>query len=307
MSKSIRVLVLGGNGFVGRHAVRQLVQSGASVAIGTRAPDTTSKTPQEILLLHDLATDWDTVTSRFDVVLNCVGILRQRPGETYEAVHHLAPAAIATACKRTSTRFIHVSALGLSETAKSRFLTSKYRGEQAILATRGNCMIARLSLLDGEGGYGADWLRAISRLPVFVVPTSAVGRIAALTADDAGEALSRLCLRSPPEIHEPQPTILELGGVMSFPFEEYIRGLRTRYNPNPAMALPIPGWIARLGAHLCDLVHFSPFSFGHWELLCSDNVPARQDLKTILERKPTEVIQSYEGKAAMQEGNGNAA
>jgi hypothetical protein len=30
--------------------------------------------------------------------VNCVGILRERGHETYERVHHLAPAALAAAC-----------------------------------------------------------------------------------------------------------------------------------------------------------------------------------------------------------------
>ena len=286
-----RVLVLGGKGFIGRHAVKHLQAAGAQVTIGTRHIADSNPFPQHKLVLHKLCAKeaWQDTVDRFDVILNCVGILRQRWGESYEAVHHLAPAAIACACAGTETKFVHVSALGLSATAKSRFLTSKIRGEQAILNSNAQVAVVRLSLLDGDGGYGAAWLRGVSQLPFFVVPTSAQGKIAALTADDAGEALSNLCLGHVPDGVD-GGSVFELGGQSQYSFRKYIEGLRARYTHKPAVCLKVPGMLARFGAHICDVLHFSPFSFGHWELLCKDNVPAHNQLPELLGRAPQEVI-----------------
>ena len=186
---------------------------------------------------------------------------------------------------------MHVSALGLGVgTRKSRFLTSKQVGEQAISAAGGDWVIARLSLLDGEGGYGAAWLRGVAKSPVFVVPTSAKGRIAALTADDAGEALAQLCLGSNQTLQLEQSREFELGGEHPVDFEAYIRGLRQRHTANRAWCIAVPGVLARLGAHICDVLHFSPFSFGHWELLCYDNVPNPNRLGELLGREPRRVV-----------------
>lgn len=293
------MLVLGGRGFIGRHAVKHLQADGAVVTIGSRRSDAgampaaesrTAATEPHVLHTALAAEDWHRVAERFDVVLNCVGILRQRYRETYDAVHHLAPSALASACARCGTRFVHVSALGLSLEARSRFLTSKVRGEQAIRAAGGDWYIARLSLLDGEGGFGATWLRGVARLPLFVVPASARGRIDALTADDAGRALSRLCLATAESLDVEISREYELGGDNPMDFESYVRGLRARHADNRALCVRIPGWLARAGAHLCDVVHFSPFSFGHWELLCRDNVPAPNRLGKLLGRKPEVVI-----------------
>jgi NADH dehydrogenase len=289
----MKVLVLGGKGFIGRHAVAALGRAGATITIGTRMPSTVdAEYAEERHVLHQDLTPayWADVARRFDVILNCVGILRQRVGETYESVHHLAPRAIAGACKNEGTRFVHVSALGLSPGARSRFLTSKVRGEDAIQHSDADWYLARLSLLDGEGGYGASWLRGVSRLPVFVVPTSATGRIAALTAEDAGEALANLCLGSSKSLGTDRSRVYELGGEHPVPFEDYIRGLRRRYSNKPALALKVPGLLARAGAHICDVLHFSPFSFGHWELLCHDNVPKPNRLRALLGREPHKVL-----------------
>jgi len=262
-----------------------------------------SKQPVERVRLQEctLPQDWEEIVQRYDVVLNCVGILRQRWGETYSALHHLAPTAIAEACASQHragkvTRFIQVSALGLSATARSRFLTSKWLGDEAVLATQGECLVARLSLLDGEGGFGASWLRGVAKLPLFIVPSSAVGKIAALTATDAGRALAALCLNVTVDPQLRSSRLFELGGEHSYCFADYIIGLRRRYAARPSLRITVPGWLARLAAHLFDLVHFSPFSFGHWELLCNNNVPAVNRLPELLGRDPEPVIESVAHK-----------
>lgn len=223
-------------------------------------------------------------------MLNCVGILRQRGHETYERVHHEAPAAIARACADAGTRFVHVSALGLEHPHRSRFLTSKRRGEQMIQGSDADWILARPSLLDGEGGFGAAWLRGVARLPVFAVPADAKGLIAACCAVDVGEALARLATANAEQLSLSRSRVFELGGTEAHGFKDYIRGLRALQNSGRALAIPIPGLLARIGAHLCDLLHFSPFSFGHWELLRKDNVPAENRLPELLGRPPRRVI-----------------
>ena len=282
-----RVLVLGGNGFIGRHTVSALRELGVETIVGSRY----ARPGQQSVRLQDHLTtgSWAALIAGFDAVVNCVGILRQRPGESYEQIHHLAPAALAEACATNDQRFVHVSALGLEANARSRFLSSKHRGESAIQRAGGNWVIARLSLLDGDGGYGAAWLRGVARLPVFVVPRSAQGDIAPLTAEDAGEALARLALGSVEHLYLNRSREFDLGGETAYGFAEYIRKLRPRSAARAAVAITIPGWLARLAAHVCDVLHFSPFSFGHWELLCADNVPNPNRLPEVLGRPPTAI------------------
>lgn len=288
----VRVLVLGGKGFIGRHAVRHLENSGVKVTIGTRNPSTDGNIEQQKFRLEELpdAKDWKEIVEKYDAVLNCVGILRQRFGESYEVIHHHAPKAIAKACSETGTRFVHVSALGLSPTAKSRFLLSKHRGEVGIMESACDWVIVRPSLLDGEGGFGAGWLRGVAKLPIFVVPTSAKGRISALSVDDAGEALAKLCTANRNDVGIDKSRIFELGGEHPLNFEDYIRALRRRYSDKEAKCLTIPGWLARFVAHVFDLIHFSPFSFGHWELLCKDNVPSENRLASLLKESIKNVV-----------------
>ncbi len=287
-------LVLGGAGFIGRHVAAALVKRGHSVVIGSRHP---SRAPRRLpaslhgcerreVHLERLGSPeaWNPLLRGVDTVVNAVGILRERGAETYERVHHHAPAALAAACARGAIRLVHVSALGLHAGALSGFLTSKLAGERAIAACGSNYSIVRPSLLDGEGGYGALWFRRVARWPVHFLPADARGRIDALDVGELGEAIAALCeKRDARGWHE-----VELGGGAPRSFGDYLAALRPAAL-RPAPRITVPAWLARLAGHLFDLVHFSPLSFGHIELMRRDNVPHPNRLSDLLGREPARI------------------
>ena len=287
-------LVLGGAGFLGRYIAAALAARGRAVVIGSRRPRRAARRlppclhrceRREVHLERLTAPEaWRPLLAGVDTVVNAVGILRERGAETYERVHHLAPGALAAACARRAIRLIHISALGLHDGARSRFLSSKLAGERAIAACGSGYSIVRPSLLDGEGGYGARWFRRVARWPVHFVPADAVGRIAALDVRDLGEAVAVLCERD-------EPREVELGGGVLRTTGDYLAALRPA-ELAPAVRISVPAWIARLASYLCDFLHFSPFSFGHLELMRRDNAPRHNLLPALLGRAPTPVGRS---------------
>lgn len=177
-----------------------------------------------------------------------------------------------------------MSALGLHDGARSGFLLWKLAGERAIAKSGADYSIVRPSLVDGEGGYGARWLRWAARWPVHFTPADACGRIASLDARDLGEAIAVLCeKRAAPEWRE-----VELGGSALRTMREYLVAMRPA-DKRAALHVTVPAWIARGVSHLCDLAHFSPFSFGHLELMRRDNAPRENLLPALLGRAPTSV------------------
>ena len=290
----MKVLVLGGTGFVGRHAALALRERGHTVVIGTRhLKRARDKLPPALRDCELRETHFESLTTRYiwkpllddvDAVVNAVGILRERASETYDRVHNMAPAALGEACARLHVRLVHVSALGLRPEARSRFLRSKLIAERKIAASGADYSLVRPALLDGEGGFGAVWLRRVAKWPVHLYPSDAKGRLAPLDVRDLGEALAVLCERSGEGRRE-----VELGGSAKRAMAEYLAALRAVYDDQRALRLPVPALIARLGSHLCDLLHFSPFSFGHLELMRRDNLPRMNMLSTLIGRPPAPV------------------
>lgn len=289
------ILVLGGAGFIGRHVVAALLARGETVTIGTRHPRRARRRLPALAAscelreahLEKLAApaDWYALLEGVGLVVNAVGILRERGPETYDSVHHLAPAALAKICARLGLRLIHVSALGLHDGARSRFITSKRAGERAIVASGADYTIVRPSLLDGEGGFGARWLRWVASWPVHFVPADADGRIAALDVGDLGEAIATLCVPHAKGVWRE----VELGGSAVWTIGEYLAALRRARGGDPVPSIEVPAWLALCASHVCDAVHFSPFSLGHLELMRRDNVPRENLLPVLLGRAPTRV------------------
>jgi uncharacterized protein YbjT (DUF2867 family) len=290
----MRVMVLGGTGFIGRHAAAALRARGHTVVIGTRHPKRAlKKLPAALRDCELRETHFESLTTRYiwqplladiDAVVNAVGILRERGRETYDRVHNMAPTALSAACERLHLRLVHVSALGLRPQALSGFIHSKILAERAIAAGGADYSIVRPSLLDGNGGFGAEWVRRVARWPVHFIPAEARGRMAPLDVRDLGEALAVLCERGGEGRRE-----VELGGSTKRTMAEHLASMRALHDRRPALRIPVPRFIARITAHVCDLVHFSPFSFGHLELLRRDNLPQVNMLAALIGHAPTPV------------------
>lgn len=277
------VLVIGGRGFIGRAIVAQLETLGASVLVGSRCIQTPRRLGTRRVVLHEARSDeeCEELLNGIDVVINAAGILRQRKAETYEQVHHLAVAQLARACAKKSIRFVHVSALGLSNPVTSRFLRSKLLGEQAIKISGADWYICRSSIVDGDGGYGAKWFRRVAKWPVHFAPANALGSMAPITVADLGEAVTMVALKTEAVTNDAD-RIFELGGGETMGVFEYLQVLSPSVKTR---AFRIPAWISRLASHTLDLLDLTPFSFGHYELLKFDNCPKSNQVNELLGRR----------------------
>ncbi len=291
----MRVMVLGGTGFVGRHAVSALLARGHCVIVGTRSPRRAAgRLPPEALDCERREVHLEFLTTRYvwkpllagvDAVVNAAGILRERGSETCDRVNNMAPAALALACEHAGLRLIHISALGLRPRAYSRFIRSKAAAERAIADTGADYSIVRPSLLDGEGGYAAGWLRKLARWPVRCVPMAARGRLAALDVRDLAEAIAVLCeARGRTEWRE-----VDLGGGVRRTLSGYLEALDARPDRRPALRVPVPNFMALVAAGLCDLLHITPYGMAALELLWRDNLPRDNQLMALIGRAPMPV------------------
>jgi uncharacterized protein YbjT (DUF2867 family) len=275
----MKILVLGGNGFIGSAIVRALSVKGMDVTVATR-----KKSLNQVVLRMQTMLDsaaWIDVIEPFDIVINAVGILRPRLFESYDDVHANAPTALAEAIRQSGKRLIHISALDLQPTAKSGFILSKIKGEQGIMDSQADAMIVRPSLLDGEGGFGARWLRLMAKLPIYF-NFNGLGKIAPLQVVDLGEAIASLCVN--PELAKGKK-IIELGGKAEFTIPEYLAELNA-VAITSKMVVKMPKWLVGMVSILCDCLYLTPLSYGHFELLQGSNVPKENMLPILVGRCP---------------------
>ena len=239
----MRVLVLGGTGFVGRHTAAALRSRGHTVIIGTRDPKRAlAKLPPLLrdcdlreIHLESLTTRyvWRPLLRDVSAVVNAAGILRESGGETYDRVHHMAPAALALACERMGVRLVHLSVLGLRRESRNPFLRSKLLGERVITETQANYSLVRSSLLDGADGCAAAWLRRIAAWPIHVYPSDAKGCMAPMDVRDLADALAKLCEMP----GYAMPREIDLGGSARRTLAEYLDALRALHSDRPALQL----------------------------------------------------------------------
>lgn len=281
------VLVIGGNGFIGSHVVTQLEKLGALVIIGSRCKRGNRSINCRKIPLHKLLKDehYKNELADIDVVINTVGILRQRIGESFDQIHHLAVAELAKQCRRRNIRLVHVSALGISNPVTSQFSKSKLLGERAIKASNADWHIVKPSLVDGESGYGAKWFRRIAQWPVLIAPSNAVGKLTPIDVSDLGEIIAKIALTNKQSASNSE-RIYELGGSEYASTFDYLEAISQRAGKP---RIKIPYWIARATSHLFDLLHLTPYSFGHYELLKFDNCPTINRADEILGRKCKQV------------------
>jgi len=173
---ALRVLVLGGTGFVGRHVVANLVAAGHRVVVPTRRRD---RGKPLILLptadvveadVHD-AGRLRRLVADADAVVNLVGILHPAGSQSFRRVHVDLAHAVIEACKREGvTRLVHMSALGAAPDAPSQYLRSKGEAQALVASSDLDWTIFRPSIVFGRGdSFLALFARLVRWMPVVLL------------------------------------------------------------------------------------------------------------------------------------------
>lgn len=192
-------------------------------------------------------------------VVNLVGILHGSERE-FEQVHAGLPRRLANACRQAGVRrIVHVSALGASPEAPSRYLRSKAAGEAALRESGLDVTILRPSVMFGAGDHLLNLFAALQRNAPVVPLAAAEARLQPVWVDDVAEAISRSLVRP-----ETIGKIYECAGPQQMTLAELVR-LAGEYSGHPRPVVPLSPGLSRFQAWLMEWLPGEP-------LLTRDNL-----------------------------------
>lgn len=147
-----RVVVLGGNGFIGRALLPELVKAGYAPVVVARSRGVAGHAFESGDLLH--AEDVRRVLKGAWGVVNLVGILAERGQDFEEVQHHAVKQLGEIATQMKVQRLVHVSAEGVQARSRSRYSRSKAAGEMALLEAFADSEIVRPGIVLGfDSGF----------------------------------------------------------------------------------------------------------------------------------------------------------
>ncbi|MEX6506984.1 SDR family oxidoreductase [Jiella sp. M17.18] len=190
-----KAVILGAYGLIGSACLRAVKADGFAVTgVGRSKAAAMRCDPHAPWILLDIAAatvrDWRTVFQDADVVVNASGALQTGARDSLAAIHDVAIARMLEALAGSRTRFIQISAAGVSPDAGTEFFRSKARGDARIMASGHDWIILRPTLVVSTEAYGGTaLLRAAAAVPLVCAKVLADSPIQTVWVEDLAAAV----------------------------------------------------------------------------------------------------------------------
>ncbi len=281
------VTVFGGSGFLGRHVVRALANSGYRIRVAVRRPELTGylRPMGKVGQIHAVQANLrypQSIAAALrdaDVAINLVGILFERGQQRFDAIQAVGAEAVALAAKSAGARLVHVSAIGADPNSPSRYARSKAEGEQRVLAAVPDATIMRPSIMFGPEDDFFNRFAALARLsPALPLPGGGHTRFEPVFVGDVAQAIALAV-----DGGTKPGTLYELGGPDILTFRQlmqFVLATIERYR----LLVPVPFGLLKLQAAFAQFLPKPPITPDQVELLKVDNVvseAARSEGRTL--------------------------
>jgi len=295
-------LIIGADGFIGRHIARALYAAGYRVVHGVsprrHARVDHLRDARDILPMDFAQDDTNHWLQRFgqrrqpcpiSIVVNAAGVWRDHSDRPMQATHQSGPIALFDACASSPSvrRVIQISALGIEDNP-TRYASTKRAADAHLLALTSHprthqsftAVVLRPSLVFGRGGASSRLFMRLARAPLACLPgpvfTAQVQPVAVADLADAVVALAHT--------DNTDHGILPVTGPQALPLAALIASLRQQCSHPPAKMLRLPDLLTRLSARIGDWIPASSWCSAALALLAQDNVGDAAILRRLLDR-----------------------
>jgi NADH dehydrogenase len=249
------ILLIGGNGFVGRVIAAQLQAAGYSVLIPTshvvagRELRLLPKVHLEDADVHDFD-ELQNLCGRIQLrgaVINLVGVLHDKEaqayGKVFKAAHVDLPKNIITAMQLHGLkRYLHMSALGANSQGPSMYQRSKGDGELAVKASSLDWTIFRPSVIFGAQDQFINLFSKLTKLFPALPLANYQAQFQPVSVDDVASAFVG-ALTMPQTIHQ----VYDLVGPTVYSMKEIVE-LAARKVHTKCVIIPVPAFVGYLQA-----------------------------------------------------------
>ncbi|SFK74004.1 NADH dehydrogenase [Halogranum rubrum] len=177
----MKVLVIGGSGFIGTNLSRELVDRGHDVTVLARNPED-DELPDSVKTVSGDVTDYDSIEGAFEgqhAVIFLVALsplFKPKGGDQKHLEIHLGGTenAVKAAEAHDVKRFIQMSALGADPDGPTAYIRAKGQAENVVQASELKWTIFRPSVVFGEGGEFVSFTKKLA--PPYVTPLPGGGK-----------------------------------------------------------------------------------------------------------------------------------
>lgn len=249
------ILLIGGNGFVGRVIAAKLELAGYSVFIptGHLAAARELRMLPKVHIEKTNVHDFDELKSlcgrikKNGAVINLVGVLHDKPaqpyGKVFKAAHVDLPKNIITAMQLHGLkRYLHMSALGADANGPSMYQRSKGDGEAAVKASNLDWTIFRPSAIFGAQDQFINLFSKLTKLFPAMPLANHQAKFQPVSVDDVASAFVK-SLSMPQTIHQSY----DLVGPRVYTMQEIVEFSARRAKTSCAI-IPVPAFVGYLQA-----------------------------------------------------------
>ena len=202
-----------------------------------------------------------------DSVVNAVGLYRETGTTSFSAVHVAGAREVAVQSARTGAQLVHISGIGADLGSKSRYVSARAAGEQAVRDAAPNAVILRPSVLFGlNDAFLGSLLKLVRFAPFIPLFGNGNTRLQPVYVADVAEAVVRVLGNV-----SPHRKTYELGGPEIYTYRELLETIADHLGQR-RLFLPIPFLIWSVLAAASALFPNPPLTRDQVILMSDDNV-----------------------------------
>ena len=275
----MRVLVVGGTGFIGTSLCTELKRRGHEVTAMSRNPGG-GDLPGGVNKVMGDVTEYESIDEAFegmDAVYNLVALsplFKPSGGDKmHDRIHRQGTEHVVRAAEEHGVdRLVQMSALGADPDGATAYIRSKGQAEDIVTGTDLEYTIFRPSVVFGDGGEFVSFTKLLAPPYVSALPGGGRTRFQPIWVGDLVPMLAD-AIDSEEHVGE----TYEVGGPDKLTLAEIAR-LIHRSEGRSTTVVPVPMALAKLGLSIGDLIPGFPMGKDQYRSLQFDNVTDDNDI-----------------------------